>query len=85
VKAFLDALEHSMLTALLVVLSAAHVEVLVVPPASARPAVLKVAPEGRTFVDGSALDEHLLAPPGMFDFQDFKAFTEAPIAGWPSR
>jgi hypothetical protein len=35
VKAFLDALEHSMLTALLDVLAAAHVEVLVVPPASA--------------------------------------------------
>jgi hypothetical protein len=72
-----------MLTALLVVLSAAPVEVLVVLPASARPAALKVAPEGRTFVDGSALYEHLLAPTGMFGFQDFEAFTEAPVAGWP--
>lgn len=70
--------------ALIAVLAAAPVDVLVVLPSSAHEAVSRATPKGRTFVDASALYEHLLAPVGMLDFQDFAAFTEPPIAGWPS-
>lgn len=68
---------------LLAVLCAAPVEVLVVLPADARDAAVKSAP-GRTFVDASGLYEYLLAPSGLFDFQDFEGFTAAPVAGWPN-